>query len=83
MRRGEDAGSKGVWHTSEKKKEGNDVCGETRTPDRKEFGTRQKRKGRKRRVRRGEDAGMRGVRHTSEKKKARSSQEKQEKGRNI
>ena len=66
-----------------KEKEGNDVCGETRSPDRKEFGTRQRRKGRKRRVRRGEDAGMRGVRHTSEKKKARSSQEKQEKGRNI
>ena len=107
MRRGKDAGMRGDWHTSEKKrkettcaerqgrrnerglahvrkeKEGNDVCGEARSPDRKEFGTRQRRKGRKRRVRRGEDAGMRGVRHTSEKKKARSSQEKQEKGRNI
>ena len=27
-----------------KEKEGNDVCGEARTPDRKEFGTRQRRK---------------------------------------
>ena len=87
------AGSRGDWHTSEKKrkettcaerrgsrlerslthvreeKEGNDVCGETRWPDREGTGTRQRRKGRKRRVRRDEVVGSRGDWHTSENKR--------------
>ena len=107
VRRGEVAGSRGDWHTSEKKrkettcaerrgsrierglahvreeKKGNDVCGRTRSPDREEFGTRQRRKERKRRVRRDEVADERGGSYLPRKKKARSSQEKQEKGRNI
>ena len=107
MRRDEVAGSRGVRHTSEKKrkettcaerrggwierelahvreeKEGNDVCGETGWLDREGTGTRQRRKGRKRRVRRGEVADERGGSYLPRKKKARSSQEKQEKGRNI
>ena len=93
MRKDEVAGSRGVRHTSEKKrkettcaerrgsrierglahvreeKKGNDVCGRTRWPDREGTGTRQRRKGRKRRVRKDEVAGSRGVRHTSEKKR--------------
>ena len=93
VRRGEVAGSRGDWHTSEKKrkettcaerrgsrierglahvreeKEGNDVCGRTRWPDREGTGTRQRRKERKRRVRKDEVAGSRGVRHTSKKKR--------------
>ena len=83
MRRGEDAGMRGVRHTSEKKRK-ETTCAERRGRriERSLAHVREE-KGRKRRVRRGEDAGMRGVRHTSEKKKARSSQEKQEKGRNI
>ena len=46
-------------------------------------GTRQRRKGKKRRVRRDEVADERGGSYLPRKKKARSSQEKQEKGRNI
>ena len=69
-------------HVKEEKK-GNDVCGRTRWPDREEFGTRQRRKERKRRVRRDEVADERGGSYLPRKKKARSSQEKQEKGRNI
>ena len=108
MRKDEVAGSRGDWHTSEKKrkettcaerrgsrrierssahvreeKEGNDVCGRTRWPDREGTGTRQRRKGKKRRVRRDEVADERGGSYLPRKKKARSSQEKQEKGRNI
>ena len=107
MRKDEVAGSRGNWHTSEKKrkettcaegrggwierglahvreeKERNDVCGETRWPDREGTGTRQRRKGKKRRVRRDEVADERGGSYLPRKKKARSSQEKQEKGRNI
>lgn len=48
-----------------------------------EFGTRQRRKGRKRRVPKDEVADERGGSHLPRKKKARSSQEKQEKRRNI
>lgn len=48
-----------------------------------EFGTRQRRKGRKRRVRKDEVADGRGGSHLPRKKKVRSSQEKQEKRRNI
>ena len=73
---------RGLAHVKEEKK-GNDVCGETRWLDREEFGTRQRRKGRKRRVRRDEVADERGGSYLPRKKKARSSQEKQEKGRNI
>ena len=93
MRKDEVAGSRGNWHTSEKKrkettcaerrggrierglahvreeKEENDVCGRTRWPDREEFSTRQRRKGKKRRVRKDEVAGSRGDWHTSEKKR--------------
>ena len=69
-------------HVREEKK-GNDVCGRTRWPDREGTGTRQRRKERKRRVRRGEVADERGGSYLPRKKKARSSQEKQEKGRNI
>ena len=107
VRKDEVAGSRGDWHTSEKKrkettcaegrggrierssahvkeeKKGNDVCGETRWPDREGTGTRQRRKGKKRRVRRDEVADERGGSYLPRKKKARSSQEKQEKGRNI
>ena len=107
VRRDEVAGSRGDWHTSEKKrkettcaegrggwierglahvreeKEENDVCGRTRWPDREGTGTRQRRKGKKRRVRRDEVADERGGSYLPRKKKARSSQEKQEKGRNI
>ena len=50
-------------------KEGNDVCGRTRWQDREGTGTRQRRKGRKRRVRKDEVAGSRGDWHTSEKKR--------------
>ena len=64
-------------------KERNDVCGETRWLDREGTGTRQRRKERKRRVRRDEVADERGGSYLPRKKKARSSQEKQEKGRNI
>ena len=64
-------------------KERNDVCGETRWLDREGTGTRQRRKGRKRRVRKDEVADERGGSYLPRKKKARSSQEKQEKGRNI
>ena len=63
--------------------EGIDVCGWTRSPDREVTGTRQRRKGKKRRVRRDEVADERGGSYLPRKKKARSSQEKQEKGRNI
>ena len=59
---------RGLAHVREEK-EGNDVCGRTRSPDREEFGTRQRRKERKRRVRKDEVAGSRGVRHTSKKKR--------------
>ena len=107
VRKDEVAGSRGDWHTSEKKrkkttcaegrggwierglahvreeKEENDVCGRTRWPDREGTGTRQRRKERKRRVRRDEVADERGGSYLPRKKKARSSQEKQEKGRNI
>ena len=55
-------------HVREEKK-GNDVCGEARWPDREEFGTRQRRKERKRRVRKDGVAGLKGVWHTSEKKR--------------
>ena len=55
-------------HVKEEKK-GNDVCGRMRWPDREWTGTRQRRKGRKRRVRKDEVAGSRGVRHTSKKKR--------------
>ena len=55
-------------HVKEEK-EGNDVCGRTRSPDREETGTRQRRKGKKRRVRKDEVAGSRGDWHTSEKKR--------------
>ena len=50
-------------------KERNDVCGETRWLDREGTGTRQRRKGKKRRVRKDEVAGSRGDWHTSEKKR--------------
>ena len=83
MRKDEVAGLKGVRHTSEKKRKENDVCGRTRWPDREGTGTRQRRKGRKRRVRKDEVADERGGSYLPRKKKARSSQEKQEKGRNI
>ena len=73
---------RGLAHVREEK-EGNDVCGRTRSPDREEFGTRQRRKERKRRVRRDEVVDERGGSYLPRKKKARSSQEKQEKGRNI
>ena len=69
-------------HVREEKK-GNDVCGRTRWPNREGTGTRQRRKGKKRRVRRDEVADERGGSYLPRKKKARSSQEKQEKGRNI
>ena len=59
------------------------MCGRTRWPDREGTGTRQRRKGKKRRVRRDEVADERGGSYLPRKKKARSSQEKQEKGRNI
>ena len=73
---------RGLAHVREEK-EGNDVCGRTRWPDREGTGTRQRRKGKKRRVRRDEVADERGGSYLPRKKKARSSQEKQEKGRNI
>ena len=97
MRKDEVAGSRGNWHTSEKKrkettcaegrggrierssahvkeeKKGNDVCGRTRWPNREGTGTRQ----------RDEVVDERGGSYLPRKKKARSSQEKQEKGRNI
>ena len=66
-----------------KEKEENDVCGRTRSPMEEEFGTRQRRKRRKRRVQKDEVADERGGSYLPRKKKARSSQEKQEKGRNI
>ena len=73
---------RGLAHVREEKEE-NDVCGRTRWPDREGTGTRQRRKERKRRVRRDEVADERGGSYLPRKKKARSSQEKQEKGRNI
>ena len=73
---------RGLAHVREEKEE-NDVCGRTRWPDREGTGTRQRRKGKKRRVRRDEVADERGGSYLPRKKKARSSQEKQEKGRNI
>ena len=59
---------RGLAHVREEK-EGNDVCGRTRWLDREGTGTRQRRKGKKRRVRRDEVAGSRGDWHTSEKKR--------------
>ena len=83
MRKDEVAGSRGDWHTSEKKRK-ETTCAEGRGRRiEKEFGTRQRRKERKRRVRRDEVADERGGSYLPRKKKARSSQEKQEKGRNI
>ena len=59
---------RGLAHVREEK-ERNDVCGRTRWPDREGTGTRQRRKGKKRRVRKDEVAGLKGVRHTSKKKR--------------
>ena len=74
---------KGVWHTSKKKRK-ETTCAEGRG-GRIERGLAHVReeKERKRRVRRDEVADERGGSYLPRKKKARSSQEKQEKGRNI
>ena len=55
-------------HVREEKK-GNDVCGRTRWLDREGTGTRQRRKGRKRRVRKDEVADERGGSYLPRKKK--------------
>ena len=81
MRKDEVAGSRGDWHTSEKKRK-ETTCAEGRGR-RIERSSAHVKEEKKRRVRRDEVADERGGSYLPRKKKARSSQEKQEKGRNI